>query len=195
MVLALNRHYVVVQVISVPRAFTLLVKGSAEVLSVEEGHFQSFSFHEWQALSLWKRHAGRHDETDDWVRSVRDAIQVPRIVRLLSYDRVPRNIVKFSRKNVFLRDEHCCQYCQRHFPRNQLSLDHVLPRSRGGVDSWENVVCACLTCNVRKGGRTPQEAGMKLSRTPSRPVRNPLLTRQLGLRKYACWQTFVRPPH
>jgi 5-methylcytosine-specific restriction endonuclease McrA len=125
-------------------------------------------------------------------RAVSFEIQVPRIIRLLSYDRLPRNTVKCNRRNISLRGENCCQYCQKQFPRQQLSLDHIRPRSRGGADSWENIVCACRKCNVRQGGRTPHEAGMTLMRPPGKPRRSPLISRQLTNQKYAVWHLFLR---
>jgi 5-methylcytosine-specific restriction endonuclease McrA len=192
-VLALNRHYVAVHVMSVQRAFCLLCKGTAEVISLENGQFLTYGFEDWCENSVLKSSEESSSDLDDWIRTVSFDIQVPRIIRLLSYDRVPRNTVKFNRRNIFLRDEHRCQYCGEHYPRHQLSLDHVMPRSRGGGDSWENMVCACLTCNVRKGGRTPREAGMSLLRQPVKPRSSPLLSRQLDHEKYASWEQFV--PH
>jgi len=191
-VLALNRNFAAVHVISVQRAFCLLWKGTAEVIDFDGGHYMSYDFDRWCENSQLKKELEANDDTEDWIRAVSFAIQVPRIIRLLSYDRIPRNTVKFNRRNIFLRDENCCQYCQKRFPRQQLSLDHVHPRSRGGDDSWENIVCACLKCNVRKGGRTPQEAGMSLMRPPVKPKRSPLISRQLTNAKYASWNMFIR---
>lgn len=191
-VLALNRNFAAVHVISVQRAFCLLWKGTAEVIDFDGGHYMSYDFDRWCENSQLKKELEASDDTEDWIRAVSFAIQVPRIIRLLSYDRIPRNTVKFNRRNIFLRDENCCQYCQKRFPRQQLSLDHVHPRSRGGSDSWENIVCACLKCNVRKGGRTPQEAGMSLMRPPVKPKRSPLISRQLTNAKYASWNMFIR---
>lgn len=190
-VLVLNRNYTAVHVLSVQRAFCLLWKGSAEVVSVENDQYLSYDFDGWREISELKAELDERDDSDDWIRSVNFEIQVPRIIRLLRYDRVPRNTVKFNRRNIFLRDGHCCQYCEKRFPRQELSLDHVLPRSRGGEDSWENIVCACLNCNVSKGGRTPQEAGMTLKCPPVKPKRNPLLSRQITQPKYQSWRKFV----
>jgi 5-methylcytosine-specific restriction endonuclease McrA len=92
---------------------------------------------------------------------------------------------------VLARDGHICQYCGRHFPTHLLSIDHVVPRSRGGETTWENVVCACITCNVKKGGRTPHEARMKLTQAPVRPKRNPLLLLKLSNPKYESWRTWL----
>ena len=193
-VLVLNRNYMAIHVLSVQRAFCLLWKGCAEVVNVENDQYMTYDFDGWREVSELKAELDDRDDSDDWIRSVNFEIQVPRIIRLLSYDRVPRNTIKFNRRNIFLRDEHRCQYCWKRFPRQQLSLDHVMPRSRGGEDSWENIVCACLDCNVTKGGRTPQEAGMTLKSPPVKPKRNPLLSRQITLQKYASWRKFVASP-
>lgn len=190
-VLALNRNFGAVHVLSVRRAFCLIFKELAEVIHVEDGRFVGYDFEAWREMSEFRASLGERDEHDDFIRAVNFDIQVPRIIRLLRYDRLPRNAVKFNRRNIFLRDEHRCQYCGRHYTSTRLSLDHVLPRSRGGPDTWENVVCACLNCNVRKGGRTPAEAGMKLIRPPVKPPRSPLICRHLAQRKYAAWHTFI----
>ena len=94
-------------------------------------------------------------------------------------------------ENLLARDGNCCQYCGRHFPTVQLSLDHVVPRSRGGKTNWENVVCSCISCNVKKGGHTPQEARMKLHRKPAKPKHSPLLAMRLGNPKYESWKTYL----
>lgn len=190
-VLALNRFYTAVHVVSARRAFCLLAKGMAEVIHVDDGAWMSFDFDGWREFCNERLTVFGPGDSDDWIRSVNFNIQAPRIIRLLHYDRVPRNAVKFSRRNVFLRDENRCQYCRRTFSPHHLSLDHVMPRSRGGPTSWENVVAACLRCNTRKGGRTPHEAGMALHQTPYRPTRNPVLSYQLSSTKYASWRVFV----
>ena len=99
--------------------------------------------------------------------------------------------MKFNRRNVFARDANRCQYCNRRFPTSELTLDHVVPRSRGGGTTWDNLVCACVACNSRKGGRSPREAGLKLVRKPERPKRNPLLQLTLGSPRYKSWRQFV----
>lgn len=192
-VLALNRNFLAVQVITAKRAFCLLYKDLAEVIHVESGAYCSYSFETWRDLSDLKITMGERRDHEDWVRSVHFEIQVPRVIRLTSYDRVPRNTVKFSRRNIFLRDGHRCQYCGNRFSTPRLSLDHVVPKSQGGGDTWENIVCACKKCNVNKGGRTPAEAGMKLLQKPVKPKRSPLLNRQLSLSKYESWKNFI--PH
>ncbi|NOX54167.1 MAG: HNH endonuclease [Planctomycetes bacterium] len=190
-VLALNRLYVAVQIITARRALCLLWKGLAEVVSVENGAYMTYDFQSWREISELKAALNERSQDEDWVQAVNFEIEVPRTIRLLEYDRVPRNVVKFNRRNIFLRDGNRCQYCGKRFASQDLSLDHVIPRSRGGQSTWENIVCACLRCNVRKGGRTPREAGMKLIRPPKKPSRNPLLTVKLNSRKYASWKNFL----
>lgn len=188
-VLVLNRSFVAVHVTNVRRAITLLFRQLAEVVHIEEGQFAAYSLESWRELSMLRAEFAGPDE--DWVRGVGFDLQAPRVIRLVSCDRGPRQGLRFNRRNVFARDGNLCQYCGLHFPTSELSLDHVVPRSRGGITSWENIVCACVACNVRKGGRTPQEARMKLVRQPVKPKRSPLLSIKLGNPKYASWKNFV----
>jgi len=188
-VLVLNKLYMAVHVISARRAFGLLVKELAEVITLADGHYQSYDFHSWREVS--EARARFKDPDDDFVRTVHFEIQAPRVIRLLGYDRLPRQRVKFNRRNIFARDGNRCMYCGRRFPTSELSLDHVMPRSRGGGATWENIVCACLKCNVKKGGRTPKEANMKLFREPVQPKTSPVLSLKLSHRKYASWKTFL----
>ncbi len=189
-VLVLNKMFMAVHVISVRRAFCLLAKQQAEVVSVEEGQYLSYDFESWAELSAFRAQFFR-DENDDWVRTPNVEIQAPRVIRLLEYDKVPRQAVKFNRRNIFARDNNQCQYCGRKFIMSELSLDHVVPRSQGGGTTWDNIVCACVECNVRKGGRTPRQANLTLIRKPEKPKRSPMLNMKLSQKKYHTWQTFL----
>ncbi|MEX2185182.1 MAG: HNH endonuclease [Pirellulales bacterium] len=188
-VLVLNRHYMAVHVINVRRAFALLVRELAEVIHVEDGQYANYDFESWREISELR--AEFREPNEDWLRSVNFEVQVPRVIRLLFYDRVPNQSVRFNRRNLFARDNNSCQYCGKRFPTSELSLDHVVPRSRGGDTTWENIVCACVACNVRKGGRTPHEAHMALIRRPAKPKRSPLVTLKLGNPKYESWKSFL----
>ncbi len=188
-VLVLNKAFVAVRVISAKRAFSMLCRDIAEVIHVENGKYVNYDFDSWAELSLLQR--SFEPEKHDWVRTVRFEIAVPRIIRLLGYDRLPAQIVKLNRRNLFARDRNMCQYCGKHFATNELSIDHVLPRAQGGGDSWENLVCACIRCNARKGGRTPEQAGMHMTRKPVRPKRNPLISIRLGQDRYSSWKAFL----
>lgn len=188
-VLVLNKHYMAVRVIGVRRAFSLLFKDVAEVISCEEGNYSNYDFESWQQISELKRNF--NSEAHDWISTVNFDIAVPRIIRLLFYDRLPRRPVKFNRRNIYARDCNMCQYCGKRHPSSELSLDHIIPRSMGGKSTWDNIVCACTRCNVKKGGRTPKQANMSLVKKPAKPRRNPVIHVHLNHHRYASWKQFL----
>ena len=157
-VLVLNRFYMAVHVVNVRRALGLLFRELAEVIHFEEGQYANYNFDSWREISAMR--AAFKGQHEDWIRGVNFELQVPRVIRLLSFDRVPKQTIRFNRRNLFARDGNRCQYCGKSFPTSELSLDHVVPKSRNGTTCWENIVCSCVSCNVKKGGRTPQEAHM-----------------------------------
>src|ERR1017187_10320781 len=132
-VLVLNASYEPINVCAPRRALVLVLKG---VASAEE-------------------------VSGTAIQSARNAVRVPTVIRLLEYRRIPRQTRALSRKNILMRDRYTCQYCHRTMPSGELTLDHVIPRSRAGESAWENLVACCHYCNNRKGSRTPEEAGMK----------------------------------
>jgi 5-methylcytosine-specific restriction endonuclease McrA len=181
-VLVLNRHFEPVQVSTAKRAFVLLYGGTALALD-EEG--DAYDFDLWRSLPV------RH--SDDVLPIVGGKLRVPRVVHLHTYDRTPRVSVRLTRRNLMFRDQHQCQYCGKRPPLRELNIDHVLPRSRGGDDTWENLVTACRTCNLRKGWRTPEEANMRLARRPFRPKWT--MTAQILLgngNKFPEWEPFLK---
>jgi 5-methylcytosine-specific restriction endonuclease McrA len=189
-VLVLNRMYLAVHVVSVRRALSLLCRDLAEVIHIEDGgQYSNYNFETWREVSELK--AQFKEPHEDWIRSVNFELQVPRVVRLLIYDRLPRQTIRFNRRNIFARDGNRCQYCGKRFITSELSLDHVRPRSQGGDTTWDNIVCCCVKCNVRKGGRTPVQANMHLIRPPLKPKRSPQLTIKLGNPKYESWKSFL----
>ncbi len=187
-VLVLNRHYMAIRVTNARRAFSMLCCDLAEVINIEDGKYASYDFESWEELSSYREEFSAHY---DWVRTVRFDIAVPKIIRLLGYDRLPRQSVKLNRRNIYARDNNTCQYCGKRYSSSELSLDHVVPRSRGGRSTWVNLVCCCVRCNSKKGGMSPSEARLKLIRKPVRPRRNPVINIRLGMDKYACWQSFL----
>ena len=188
-VLVLNKHYMAVRIVGARRAFSLLFREIAEVVSFEEGAYSNYDFQSWCEVSHFKRNF--QPDGHDWVSTVNFYVAVPRIIRLLFYDRLPRGEVKFNRRNIFARDKNCCQYCGKKHSTSELSLDHVMPKSMGGKSVWTNIVCACTRCNVRKGGRTPKQAGMSLVVKPVKPQRNPLVHVHLGHQRYRSWKQFL----
>ena len=179
-VLVLNRSYLPVHITSVRRAFSLLYQGIARAVNEQ---YRTFDFASWSDLSV--------SVHDDCVGLVDRAIRVPRVILLLAFDRLPRREVRFSRFNIYTRDRNTCQYCGSQFRRSELNLDHVVPRSQGGASRWENVVCSCHVCNRRKGGRTPEQAGMRLLRSPRRPEWTPFMLENFSLRHYKEWMPFL----
>jgi 5-methylcytosine-specific restriction endonuclease McrA len=183
-VLVLNRHYQPVHVTSAKRAFSLLYLGVARVLDRE---FRTFDFDSWSQLSSG---AG-----DDVVHTINRAIRVPRVIVLQIYDRIPKTKVRFSRHNIYMRDGNTCQYCCQTLPRTELNLDHVVPRAQGGRTTWENVVCCCIDCNLAKGARTPEQAGMVLRKAPSRPRWTPTFRAAGDRIRYREWLPFLDLPN
>lgn len=192
-VLVLNRSYVAVHVVNVRRAMCLVYRNIAEVIHIENGQFANYDFATWCELSLWWQEDESYSDCE-FIRTVAFPVQVPRVVRLIEYDRLPRTTVRFNRRNLFARDDHRCQYCGLRFSTSELSIDHVIPRSRGGGTSWENVVCCCLRCNTKKGGRTPAEARMHLLKLPVRPRHNPNFAVKLRQPRYEMWSVFLGTP-
>jgi 5-methylcytosine-specific restriction endonuclease McrA len=178
-VLVLNRNYQPVHVTTVKRAFSLLYQGVAKALDEQ---YRLYEFADWAALS-----AANHES----IPTLRRHIRVPRVVVLTAYEHLPRGRVRFSRLNIYARDGDTCQYCARKLPRTELNLDHVNPRSQGGKTSWENVVCSCIPCNLRKGGRTPEQAGMRLLRKPVRPRWTPFFRGASRRVTYREWLPFL----
>ncbi len=160
-VLVLNQNYEPLNICRARRALLLIYQGKAEML--EDG-------------------AG-------FVHSPDDVFAVPSVIRLSSLIRRPRPQRRLTRLEVFNRDNYTCQYCGR--ISHQLTIDHVIPRYRGGEHTWENVVSACIPCNRRKAGETLAEAGMKLSRRPAPPHDNLPFYIPRQLRNQGQWQKYL----
>lgn len=191
-VLVLNKFFAAVHIVNAKKAFAMLCKESAEVISVDGGQYNSYDFTSWIEVSTFKAEYGLSD--DDQYESIKTfslEIRVPKIIRLVVYDKLPKASIKFNRKNIFARDKNKCQYCGKKFPTSELSLDHVIPRTQGGTSNWKNIVCACTNCNKHKGGRRPAEAGMKLICQPVKPRYCPIIQLKLGSNKYNSWKQFL----
>jgi len=154
--LLLNASYEPLKIVNWQKAITLLCQGKVEVVR----------------------------EYDREIRAVSFTLRLPSVIRLLRYIKIKRRFdyVPFSRANIYARDDHTCQYCGDSFSTNDLTFDHVVPVAHGGRKDWENIVTCCVTCNRKKGGRTPAEAGMTLLRMPKRPDSAPAIRITVGLR-------------
>ncbi|MEW5738838.1 MAG: HNH endonuclease [Myxococcota bacterium] len=179
-VLVLNRHYQPVHVTNVKRAISLLYQGVARAIDEQ---YRLYDFADWAALS-----AAVEEEA---ISTISRRIKIPRVLVLTAFEKLPRVRVRFSRLNIYARDKDTCQYCGRHLRRSELNLDHVVPRAQGGRTCWENVVCSCIECNLSKGGRTPEQAGMKLMRTPFRPKWTPLMRGAARKDTVRAWLPFL----
>jgi len=179
-VLVLNRVFQAVQITSARRALTLLYKGQVKAVDSE---YRIYDFENWADIPV-------PGDDEHFVRTPSRNILIPHVVQLLVFDRLPRQEVKFSRGNIYLRDGNRCQYCGKKFSSSELSLDHVVPISRGGKSTWENVVCACLPCNVKKGNKLLTETGLQLKRQPVRPKWHPLHRLQ-GRNFPDIWKNFL----
>ena len=167
-----------------------MCKELAEVVALEDGQFATYDFDTWRELSEYRKSHFRQEE-DDWVRTVNSEIQVPRVIRLLGYDKLPKQTVKFNRRNIFARDNNQCQYCGKRFPTAELSLDHVVPRSQGGGSHLGEHRVRLLEVQ-RPQGRPHSPAGPHgLIRKPEKPKRSPVLNLKLTQKKYQSWQAFL----
>lgn len=165
--LVLNASFEPLHIIPWQRAIQLLFQGKVEVI----------------------------EESEREIRTVRLTIKIPAVLRLLNY--VPlskkKHVIRFSRTNIFIRDNMICQYCGQKFSKTHLTLDHVIPIVQGGQKCWENIVTACKPCNQRKGGRTPQQAGLKLIRKPKRPIWLPNSAFTIGAtRTPESWRIYLK---
>jgi 5-methylcytosine-specific restriction endonuclease McrA len=185
-VLVLNRLWQAVNICTVRRAFGLLVQDHAHVVHPCSGEddFVLHNFNQWLAAS-------NEYQGDDVVHTVRFRLKIPRIILLKVYDRLPRKEVKFTRQNLFERDDYTCQYCGKKFLPKDLNFDHVIPRDQGGKTTWENIVCSCISCNTAKGNRTPVEARMKLLRRPTAPRWRPFVHIHPKRATHRLWHRFL----
>lgn len=177
--LVLNRQWMPVNIAPVARALTLLWNEAA--LVVDPDDFRLYNWADWAKLAP--------KEGEPCIRSVSFRLRVPEVLALTKHDKPRSNSVTFCRRNVFKRDHTTCQYCGCQPGSEELTIDHVLPRSQNGRTTWENCVLACVSCNARKANRTPDQAGMKLRRPPFRPTWKPLYG--LNTVKVASWSRFL----
>lgn len=182
-VLVLNKHWTAVHVCSVKRALTLVFQEVAKIVSED---FQTYDFESWRDLSEFA------NQKVPLLHTPHFQLMLPQVIVLQGYTRMPPRTVKFNRRNIFLRDHYTCQYCGCQPRESELTIDHILPRSRGGKTTWENVVLACGRCNTRKGSHLPAECNMH----PMRPPRKPTWLQALARLDHAednrsVWQKFV----
>lgn len=160
LVLVLNRNWLAVNIATVRRAISLLYTGRALVVASED--FSAYNFEEWINYSL--------SVDGDCISSPSIRLKIPEVIVLTQYAGWASDNKGPTRASLLVRDGCTCQYCGRRLPPARLTIDHVIPRSRGGSDDWNNLVVACIECNARKGDHTPREVGMSLIKKPRRPL-------------------------
>ncbi len=178
--LVLNESWIAIHTVPVRHALRLLFTGAARAIQPET--YEAHEFHTWADLAVTPE--------EPCIRTVKLRLKVPEVIVLTRYNGLPDPAAVFTRRNLFRRDQNTCQYCGRRPGTSELSIDHVLPRSRGGRSSWENCVLSCMECNRRKGSRTPTEAGLRLIRRPAKPRWSPFLEISLA-RVRQSWERFV----
>lgn len=177
--LVLNRNWQPIHVATVARALVLLWNEHAKV--VDPRDYQQYDWNDWTKID---------PQDDDLViRTMNHRIRVPEVVTLNRFDGMPSSAVTFSRRNVFKRDRMTCQYCGRQPGGEELTIDHVVPRSRGGKSTWDNCVLACVGCNASKADRSPEQAGMRLRKLPIQPKWRPLYAERAE--RLESWSKFV----
>lgn len=185
-VLVLNRHWLAVHICTVRRALSLLYQGLAQVVAE---NYQTFDFDGWRALS--ENGAGAAGSDEDLIHAPGFQFKVPAVIVLQHYQRCPPRTVRFNRRNIYVRDRFRCQYCGSVPGREQLTIDHVVPRSKGGRSTWNNVVVACISCNSSKGDRLPSECGMVPRVAPKRPSWFSAFRMVPGERERSSWEHFI----
>jgi 5-methylcytosine-specific restriction endonuclease McrA len=178
-VLVLNRNWQAVNVATVANALVMLWKGAAKVVNVSD--YQAFTWDDWSQIDPVMG--------DKFIQSTSIRLRVPEVIVLTGYDGLPETAVTFSRRNLFKRDHYVCQYCSKQPGVEELTIDHILPKSRGGATDWINCCLACITCNKKKDNRTPEEAGMKLLKKPVKPSWRPIYAARTS--RPESWKKFM----
>lgn len=195
-VLSLNKVYQPMGLISVKEAVEAIFAERAEIIEEElNGTFSNHNVNSWLELSAMKKlfkEEGEEGINDLWINWTDPAFVVPRVVRYLNYDKSYVRRVKFSRRNIITRDNYHCIYCNKKFAIEDLQLEHIIPRSRGGKTTWENTATSCYKCNQKKSNKTPKEAGMKLHWKPIKPKflpkNNKIIVHDP---RYKFWEQFI----
>jgi 5-methylcytosine-specific restriction endonuclease McrA len=184
--LILNRGWLVIGTTTVRQALVLLVRGAARVINPSD--YEVFELDDWLMRSMERSEELARER---FVKTPHFLVEKPEVMLLSRYSKIPRLEVAFSRRNLFRRDGHACQYCGRQAPPSEMSIDHVVPRCKGGKTSWENCVLSCVRCNSRKADRLPRDVGLRLRAKPRRPTWSPLLE-SLPTARPESWARFLR---
>lgn len=178
--LVLNKSWSAIATTTVRHALGLVFTGAAKVIRPET--YETHGFESWSELAV--------EPHEPCIRTVSLQIRIPEVIVLTRYTGMPTQVATFSRRNLYKRDSNTCQFCGSRPGTSELSIDHVVPRSRGGKSSWQNCVLACVRCNSRKANRIPHEVGLRLIRTPRAPRWTPIMEVPIA-RVRQSWRKFV----
>lgn len=183
--LVLNKGWTPISIMPVKKAITKVMSNLAMILDTES--YLLYSLEEWMTLPV--------NEGELFIPTSSRKVRVPEIIVLSDYDKLPQREVKLSRRNLLIRDNYSCQYTGKRINMETATMDHVIPRSKGGGSTWENLVMCCLEVNAKKADRTPEEAGLKLTKKPERPKWNPIYARFARLASSnipTSWSKFIK---
>jgi 5-methylcytosine-specific restriction endonuclease McrA len=183
--LVLNKSWSPVSICTAKKAIAKTMLDLARILDPET--YILYNFENWMELPV--------RENDKFIRTSKNKIRVPEIIVLSEYERFPQREVKLTRRNLLIRDNYTCQYTGKRISMDNGTIDHVIPRSRGGTSTWENLVMSCLEVNSKKADRTPDEAGLKLLKKPEKPKWSPIYARFARLASAnvpISWHQFVK---
>lgn len=181
-VLVLNKVWIPIRVITVKRALKLLFADRASTILADD-----YSVYNWAA---WAAKDAKDDEPG--IQTAYRRIRVPEVIVLLRYDKVHRKNIRLTKKNIYIRDRYKCQYTGKQMSHKDADIDHVVPRSHGGKNSWDNLVVCSRAINREKGDRTPEEAGLKLIKKPTKPNSDQILI-DPKMDIPSSWEKFITP--
>jgi len=180
--LVLNKNWTAVATTTIHKAMSLLCRETAQVICPET--------YEAVTLDEWIRRSESLTPEEKAIKTPRFRVRMPEVILLRKFGGRPKRLVAFTRRNLYKRDIYTCQYCGKKLPTEDLTIDHVVPKSHGGKTTWENCVLACYNCNAKKANKTLRESGLKLLKKPSRPEWYPLNEVEKKDRPKS-WQQFV----
>ena len=163
-VMVLNKVWYPIRIVSLKRALKLIFAEKAFIVDID---FSTYSWEKWENISV--------NEDEIYIQTTRSKVKIPLVIVLKNYDKVCKRPLRLTKKNIFLRDGNTCQYSGKKVNMKDADIDHIIPKSRGGENNWNNMVVCCKEINRKKGNKTPEECGLKLIKTPTTPTQSRFL--------------------
>jgi len=184
-ILVLNKIWIPVYIVDFKKTMSLIYTGNAHALDRD---YYTYDYDSWLDFTIKDAESHPYQK----IHTTQLAIALPEIIVLTKFDKLATRDIKYSRENVFTRDKNKCQYCGKHFNNKEMTIDHVVPKAKGGKSHWSNVVAACKACNGKKADKMLHECGMKLIKLPRKPQWFNPLTKFAG-KEHPCksWDKFM----